>query len=365
MALSTSCNLEPRAPRTASKPPFTPVKVAWDCSLTDQTDINSPPASAMQRSGDGGRERVLAQALENEAQDGHTGASAVTGVVYAVELLDILELPEHLASVTDEQQGGAIFAARLPDEGQRLAGVLVVEIAGRLIRQHQLGLIGQGSRDGDPLLLAAGELPGIVCQPMAQADALQEFFCQIAVGPRSEGHAEQHVFEAGVALQEIEGLEDVADGRCPQAVAGGFVEGGHLLAGKDNPAGIRLENSGNQVEESGLAGAAFALQGHLGLFGEGEGLHVDDAMVRAIRGEEGLFEIRDFEQHHRREVRAPGPGFAGEEPPGRWAKTFYAGGRQCISGPHPDWASEPSTVPYRRGPAGNCLAFLRAGRGGR
>ena len=79
-----------------------------------------------------------------------------------MELLHILELPKHLPSVTDQQQGSAIFAAPLPDEGQRLAGILMVEIAGRLIRQYQLGLIGQGSRDSDPLLLPAGELPGIM-----------------------------------------------------------------------------------------------------------------------------------------------------------------------------------------------------------
>src|SRR5271155_2296983 len=46
MAFNTSCNFEPRAPSTASKPAFTPVNVASDCSLTDQTDIRRPPAKA-------------------------------------------------------------------------------------------------------------------------------------------------------------------------------------------------------------------------------------------------------------------------------------------------------------------------------
>src|SRR5271154_189648 len=46
IAFRTNCNLEPRAPSTASKPAFTFVKVASDCSLTDQTDIRRPPARA-------------------------------------------------------------------------------------------------------------------------------------------------------------------------------------------------------------------------------------------------------------------------------------------------------------------------------
>ena len=45
----------------------------------------------------------------------------------------------------------------------------MVEIAGRLIRQHQFGLIGQGPCDGDALLLSAGELPGIMRQAVARA----------------------------------------------------------------------------------------------------------------------------------------------------------------------------------------------------
>ena len=34
--------------------------------------------------------------------------------------------------------------------------------------------------------------------------------------------------------------------------------------------GVRLEDAGDQMQEGRLARAAFALQGHLGLFGEAE-----------------------------------------------------------------------------------------------
>ena len=80
-------------------------------------------------------------------------------------------------------------------------------------------------------------------------------------------------------MQQIEGLEDVADGRGPQPVALRFSKRGHLPAGNGDAAGVRLENAGNQMEESGLARAAFALKRDLGLFGQAETRHIDDAML--------------------------------------------------------------------------------------
>jgi hypothetical protein len=48
-----------------------------------------------------------------------------------------------------------------------------VEIAGGLIRQDQAGVIDQGARDGDPLLLSARELSGLMAAPIGEPDRLQ------------------------------------------------------------------------------------------------------------------------------------------------------------------------------------------------
>ena len=103
--------------------------------LHDPDRHQQPAGQRNQRRGDGGRERVLAQALENDGANGHAGTSAQGAVRLCGNRWTFSNWPEHLAVVTDEQQRRAVFAARFADEGQRFAGVLVVEIAGRLVRQ--------------------------------------------------------------------------------------------------------------------------------------------------------------------------------------------------------------------------------------
>lgn len=50
-----------------------------------------------------------------------------------------------------------------------------VEIAGWLVPHENIGIVDQGPSNRDPLLLAAGELAGVMAQTVAQADALQHF----------------------------------------------------------------------------------------------------------------------------------------------------------------------------------------------
>ena len=149
---------------------------------------------------------------------------------------DVIELAEDLAVVADQQQGGAVLAARFANQRQGLARILMVEVAGGFVGQHELGFVGHRAGDGDALLLSGGELPRIMLEAVAQPYALEQFYRERAVHPGAEGHAQQHVFEAGVALEQIEGLEDVADGGSAQPVARRFVERRHLLAGKRDAA---------------------------------------------------------------------------------------------------------------------------------
>ena len=187
--------------------------------------------------------------------------------------------------MADQQQGGAVLAARFANQRQRLARILMVEIAGRFVGQHELGFVGQGAGDGHALLLAGGELPRIMLEAVAQPDAFEQFYGERAVHPGAEGHAQQHVFEAGVALEQVEGLEDVADGRGAQAVARRLLQRRHLPAGNGDAPGVGSKDAGDQMEERGLARAALALEGNLGLVGEAEVPHINDTMIRAIGSE--------------------------------------------------------------------------------
>ena len=49
-----------------------------------------------------------------------------------------------------------------------------VEVAGRLVGQHQRRVHGQGAGDGDALLLAAGQLVGEMLLAVGQADLVEQ-----------------------------------------------------------------------------------------------------------------------------------------------------------------------------------------------
>ena len=57
---------------------------------------------------------------------------------------------------------------------EHLADKFRVECRGRLVEEHELGLHGQCTGDGDPLLLAAGELLGVGMPPVAQPYPVQQ-----------------------------------------------------------------------------------------------------------------------------------------------------------------------------------------------
>ena len=84
--------------------------------------------------------------------------------------------------MADEEQRGAVFAAGLADESERFAGVFVVEVAGGLVGEHELGVVRERAGDGDALLLAGGKLAGIMSQPVAEPNAGQHRGGALAVG---------------------------------------------------------------------------------------------------------------------------------------------------------------------------------------
>ena len=66
----------------------------------------------------------------------------------------------------------------------RIAG-LEVERAGRLVAQQDVRPLGDGARDGDALLLAAGQLRREVVQAVAEADQVERLVRRHRVVARS------------------------------------------------------------------------------------------------------------------------------------------------------------------------------------
>ncbi len=78
-----------------------------------------------------------------------------------------------------------------------LAG-LQVEVAGGLVGQDDGGVVGEGPGDGDALLLAAGELEGLVAVALPEADLLEQLHAlqsALVVGHAGEDHRQGHVLQ--------------------------------------------------------------------------------------------------------------------------------------------------------------------------
>ena len=71
----------------------------------------------------------------------------------------------------DDDHGG-VPLGQAPDDLQHLAGELWVQGRGGLVKAENVRVQSQGPGDGYPLLLATGELVGIVVGPVGQSQQL-------------------------------------------------------------------------------------------------------------------------------------------------------------------------------------------------
>lgn len=122
-------------------------------------------------------------------------------------------------------QRGAAFRSGFEEEIGDLDGVAGIEAGGRLVSQDQPGPGEEGPRDGDALLLAAGEHGGATAR-IGQAHAAGEgrgaFFLGGTQAPGGEACRQRDVGGDVELGDQVEILEDEADGFAAPAVAAGF-----------------------------------------------------------------------------------------------------------------------------------------------
>ena len=99
----------------------------------------------------------------------------------------------------------------VPNQLQNRMGRLRIQGAGGLVAEQHLRIGGQGSRNGDTLLLAAGELGRIGIGLIGKPNHIQKlqgtFFCLFLVHP-DEFQGEADIFQAGSLHQQVEALEN-------------------------------------------------------------------------------------------------------------------------------------------------------------
>ena len=144
-------------------------------------------------------------------------------------------------------------AARPIDPEQEVDDVppgRAVEVPRRLVRQQQRRIVRQRPRDGDPLLLTAGELRRIVVPPAREADFLQQ-----RARPRRRArhpgdlHRHQDVLERRQRREQVEELEDEPDPLAAQRRERVLPQPGDIGAADQDPPGGRGVETGDQAEQ--------------------------------------------------------------------------------------------------------------------
>ena len=134
--------------------------------------------------------------------------------------------------VGDQDQrgvGGGVEFEQQFDDARAGVGV---EVAGGFVGKQDLRVGGKGARDGDALLLAAGQLARRVGGARGEADAIKPVGGAFACASARAGQfqRQQDVFQRGERGQQLKRLEHEADAACAQTGAGVFVEIVEVLA---------------------------------------------------------------------------------------------------------------------------------------
>ena len=108
---------------------------------------------------------------------------------------------------------GLQLCVQLEEQRRHALRRLAIEVAGRLVAEHQRRLAHQRPRDRHALLLAAGQLRRRMIEPLRQPDAIEQRARAIDVVLRRAGddRRRQRVLEHGALRQQAVILEDEAD----------------------------------------------------------------------------------------------------------------------------------------------------------
>jgi hypothetical protein len=160
-------------------------------------------------------------------------------------------------AVLDDDQRRAEPVDRLPDHGPDLRGGVWIQVGGRLIEQEEAGREGQGRRERQPLLLAAGKRVGRAVAAVWEVDGRQR-----GVDPPPDGVGRNaSVLEAKGDLVAGAGHHDLRLGILEEEPAP--ISGKAWLESVDEQRPLRLDRRrivepGDGGQERRLAGAGWA-----------------------------------------------------------------------------------------------------------
>ena len=153
-----------------------------------------------------------------------------------------------------QDQGGGRLAAQVQEQIDDLLPRRLVQVAGGLVGEQDLGPRGIGAGDGHPLLFTPGKLTGVMAGAGRQAHPLQG----LVRAPRGlvgtgQLQGQEDVLPGGEIGQELEILKDEADPPGAQGSATILVQAVEDLAAQPDLPGGGVVEPGQQPQQGGLA----------------------------------------------------------------------------------------------------------------
>jgi len=185
--------------------------------------------------------------------------------------------------VCDEDKCGAGLGVEMEEKFDDEMARLAIEIAGRFVREEDLGAIDEGARDRHTLLFATRELRRVVMQPFTQPYALEQLNRLLErMIESAEFHGHHHVFNRGDRWDELEVLKDEPAHAATQLGAAIFVQGREVRACKRNAAGSRDIESCTKAKQRRLAAAGRTENGAGVAAREGEGDVAQNGQIMSV-----------------------------------------------------------------------------------
>jgi hypothetical protein len=173
------------------------------------------------------------------------------------ELDDAIAAPRKPRVVRDDQERRLLHFVHLAQQVEHRVGRLRVEIAARLVGQHERRRHREGARNRDSLLLTPRQVVRLVMRTIGEAHLREEpagRFAHRSIGASVRRHHRHHdVLERGELGQQIVVLEDEADRAAAQLRPLRFVEPRRGCTGDPHFARRRSIEQAHHVQERALA----------------------------------------------------------------------------------------------------------------
>ena len=200
-------------------------------------------------------------------------------------------------AVRRHQQAATAAADQIARQTKHCVRGGLVEVSGRLIRQHQPRPGRQRAADRHPLLLAAGELLRVAPQQIAKAEPVDQFSLPALVITPGDPRLKRQIVGDVETRDQIELLENKADLAAPDLGKAAVRQRRDVLAFKIDHAAVGIVEARDQMQQRALAAAGFADQRHALARCHDKidpAQHADRLARRTI----GLFQSDNL-QHHR------------------------------------------------------------------